>query len=303
VELITYRVKKVGVEILATLKLFDIKAAKELLGKAPSIVVVSGRGVMTKEVSAGGIVETVTSDPETFVWTNSSDGHISFIRRSRLAEIMERLAETGITVLYTECLQNGGTDMLATVAERFYSEHLKWKRVLKPTTEGSGLASLIAKRVQLPILGVLLALLVINFVLSRGIRDDFQQANSELIALQKTHSATAKSGDRRQTAFEEFSHTFPHRFSRLSDRIAVAIPEKVIINKLSIAPIKKALEAGKPIQQSDRLVVISGESPSAESVASFVESLGALDIGTVMLSSVEQNSERSLLTFLIEIEL
>jgi hypothetical protein len=289
--------------MLATLKLSDMEAEKELLGKAPLVVVVSGRGVITKELSAGGIVETVTSDPETFVWTYSANGHISFIRRSQLAEIMEQFTKTGITALYTECLQDGNTDVLATVAERFYSEQLKWERVFKPTIEGSGLASLIAKRVQLPILGVMLALLIINFVLSKGIRDDFQQANSELVALQKTLTTITKSGVRRQTALEEFSHTFPNHFSWLSDRIAYATPEKMVINKLSIAPIENTIEAGKPLQQNDHLVMISGESPSAESVATFVESLGVLDIGTVILSSVEQNSERNMLTFLIEIEL
>ncbi len=300
-ELVPYRVRKGKVETGETRTLSGIEAEKSVLNKAPLIVAVSGKGVITKDTSAGGIAETVMSDTETFVWTKSGDGSVSFVRRSQFAKIRTELHEAGVTPLYTECLSDGNAEHLAAVASRFYAEHMKWKIVLKPTAEGSRLASLLAKRIQLPILAIVLLALMVNFMLSSGGHEDFQSASTELAALRKSASSATASSGRRQAALEEFSRTLPYRFSWLSDRIAAATPEEVVLNELSIAPVTKNIEAGKPVQQNVRMVVIRGETPSAESVASFAESLGGL--GTVRLAAVEQDREQAILTFRIDMRL
>ena len=303
VDLVSSYVRKGKVETGETRALSGIETEKEVLKTAPLIVAVSGKRVITKDASSGGIVDTVTSDPETFLWTESADGNISFVRRSQLVKIAAELTDAGITPLYTECLPDGSGEQLTAAAERFLLERLKWNTVLKPSVEGSQLASLLAKRIQLPVLGIVLLALMVNFMLSSGVREDFQAANTELTALRKSAATSTASSDRRQVAIEQFSRSLPYRFSWLSDRIAAAVPEKVVLTELNLCPVTKNIEAGKPVQQRERIVVIRGETSSAESVASFVESLGGLGAGAVRLSSVEQDKERSLLTFRIDIEL
>ncbi len=280
----------------------DLGTVKETLSKAPLIVAVSGRGVITKEAAAGGIAATVTADPETFLWTVSG-GRISFVRREQLAAVTDELEKHGIGFLYTDCLPDEEETSLTGVAERFYAERLKWKHILKPSPEGSSLALLVAKRLQLPVFGVLMLLLIANFMVSSRVGENFQAAGAELAALRKSSSAAETSSGRRQAAIEQFSARLPFRFAMLADRIAAAVPDKVILNELSIAPLTKNMEAGKPIQQRERTVIISGETPASESVMAFVESLAGLKAGTVRLASVEQNKEKAVLTFKIEMEL
>lgn len=279
----------------------DIGAVKDELAKAPVVIAVSGKGVITKEVSAGNIAATVTSEPEKFVWT-AEGGRISFMRRERLGVLFRELENAGIIPFAVECLPDDGVENLSAAA-RFYSSEFRWKRVLKPSAEGSQLALLIAKRIRLPVLGIMLSMLAANFAVSPKVRNGFMSANAELNALRKSTSTAASVNDRREAAVEQFSHRLPYRFGWLADRIGGCVPEKTVLGQLAISPVVKNVEAGKPVQQRERIVVVSGETVDPESVASFVRSLGELGIGMVKLASVEQDRDRGLQTFIIEIEL
>jgi hypothetical protein len=303
VEMVACNVHKGKVSTTDAVLVPDIATVKARLKKAPVVVAVSGKGVVTKEASAGGILETVTSDPATFLWTHSAAGSVSFIRRERPSKMLAELAGAGVVPLYTECLSDGETLSLTESAERYFSDRLKWSTVLKPSVEGSGLASMLARRIRLPVLGVVLLALIVNFALSAGVREQFGAASMELAALRKSVSSVAANSESRRAAIEKFSRSLPYRFSRLADRIAAAVPDKVVLSELVIAPVTKKVESGKPVVQDERTVVIRGESSSPEAIAAFTGELGKLGIGTVALSSVEQDRERTGLTFTIEIEL
>lgn len=280
----------------------DPGAEREGLLKAPLVVAVWGHGVITKAVSAGSVAERVCSEPETFLWTVRGD-EISFVRRERLAALRERLKRAGIVPLYIECLPDAEGETTAGVAERFSSEHTGWKRVLTPSAEGSPLASLVARRLALPVLGVLMLLLAVNFAVASRVADDFREANATLAALRKTSSAGAAADERRQAAVEEFSRGAGLHAARLSDVIGAAVPRGVTLHELAIVPVTKAPEKGKPLQRRENAVVIGGETPDSEEITGFADALSGLEIGSVRLTSVEQAEERAVFTFRIEIAL
>ncbi len=280
----------------------DPAVEKGALEKAPLVAVVSGKGVITKDAAAGNIAKTVTSDPATFLWTISGD-RISFVRRTGLTAATERLKDTGIVPLYIECLPGENDETMAEVVERFASEHLDWRRLSKPSVEGSSLASLVAGRLMLPVLGVLLVALLANFMVSPRVNGRFQEATATLAALRKTSSAGVETDRRRQAAIEEFSHKLPHGAATLSDVIGAVVPEKIVLGELGIAPVTKALEAGKPLVQNRDVITIVGETTVSEAIAQFTTTLAELSLGTVRLASVQQDRERSVLIFRIEITL
>ncbi|MDR1671289.1 MAG: hypothetical protein LBR57_02095 [Alistipes sp.] len=258
---------------------------------APSVMVVCGNGVITKEASSA-VAATVTSDPATFIWTISG-GMISFTRRDRLTELSAPEA------LYVECLPESDDHTLSGVVERFRSKYLTWRHVLSE----SALAAMVAKRLMLPVLGVVLAVLIANFVVSASVRENFQLANAELAALRKTSSTDAVTDERRRATLKAFSIKLPRNASRISDMIAAAVPEKITLSELAIAPLTKAVETGKHIAQNERLIFIRGEASASEAITEFTTALTKLDMGTVRLASVEQDRERAILTFRIEITL
>ncbi len=283
-------------------KSISVDVSGKTLSNFPVIVLLSGRGVVTKDVSAANIVESITSNPETFIRT-VMDGKISFVRREQLETVMNELGKSNIHPLRIECLPVDGEQLQERYIEKFCLECLHWKVALRPSAEGSVLASFIAKRFLFPSLAVLLLILLVNFAVSSRVEKEFNSANFELAALRKTSSAAAASNDKKEAAMEQFSHRLPHKASSLSDKIAAIIPEKVVLTELSIAPLLRHLETGKPVQQNENAVIIRGETSLSEEVAEFTEALTELRLGAVRLVSVEQDEERMVLTFRIEIAL
>jgi len=221
------------------------------------------------------------------------------VRRDRLTESMDRLK--GICPLRVDCLPSIDEASLGGVVERFETSALHWKRLLKPSFESSALNSFIARRLALPVLGFMMVVLIANFAVSSRVNGRLHEVRTELAVLRKASSATEESNDRRQAVTREFARSLPLRPSRLSDRVAAATPEAVTLVELSIAPLVKAPEAGKPVQQNANAVVIRGETRSSETITEFTEALGRLGLGEIRLVGVEQNGERDVLTFRIEI--
>lgn len=280
----------------------NISALKGELSSAPLVVAVCGKGVLTKEIASGEIAAMVTSDPEKFVW--SIDGpYITFVRREQTDTVLNVSGNEGAAPYSVECLPSESDDALCAVAERFYGAELKWKRLLKPSAAGSLLALMVAKRIRLPVLGVVLLLLTANFIVSPMVNAHYQSTEAELAALRKSVSAAADGSGRRKEAVRQFAEKLPYRFSWLADRIGAAVPDKVVLSELSVAPVTKAVEAGKPVKQNERSVIIRGETAGSEPLSMFVKTLAGLKAGEVRLASVEQDRERPVLLFRIEIAL
>jgi len=261
-------------------------------GRAPVVMVVSGSGVVTKNVSDTGVVAQVTSNPATFVWTVSGE-QISFLRRERLAKFENP------AVLYVECLPHVDDDALSGVVERFRSQYLSVWRVLSVPP----LASFVTKRLMLPVLSVLLLALLMNFMLSGRVDSDFQAASAELAALRKTSSADARVSERRRAMLEEFSGVPQIHAGFLSDRVAAAVPQGVTLSELAIAPLSKVPEKGKPVQRVGDVVVVKGVAVTSAMVDEFFNALEGLRLGTLRLTALERDAETKALNFKIEVEL
>lgn len=279
----------------------DFLPLKSELSRRPLIVAVSGKGVITKPVS-DETVTAVMAAPDKFI-RSVNGGSISFMRRSQIDGILEKLNDAGVVPAAVECLPSDEDSSLIAACRRFYDERLKWRNILKPSAEGSALAMMAAKRIQLPIFGIIFCLLAANFVVSPQVRNEYNSSVAELEALRKSAATAASTGGRKQAAIEGFLKRPPYRPSVLSDRIGAAVPDRVTLTELNIYPVLKTIEAGKPVQQRERIVTIRGESPDSEAIARFAASLGDLGIGTVKLSDVSRDKDRALLTFVIEIGL
>ena len=143
--------------------------------------------------------------------------------------------------------------------------------------------------------------LVVNFAVSGRVRENFQATTTELTALRRSSSAVTASNENRRAVIEQFSRTLPYRSSRLSDRIGGATPEKITLTEISIAPLLKTPEPGKPVVQNDGVVVIRGETVASEAITEFVEALTRLRLGVIRLAGVEHDTGREMLTFRIEL--
>ncbi len=274
----------------------DIAAVRERAGKAPLLVMACGYGVITKDTaSAPEITAKVMAPGSGFVW--SADGvNISFVREAQ----MEPFAE--LSPLAVTCGASAAD--AEKVAVQYYATHVRLRELLRPSPASSALALLLARRIQLPVLGVVLLLLVLNAAVSPQVRNRREAAETEMAALQKRIGKADDTSRGRAQAVAEWGRALPRRFGWLCDRAATVLPKDITLTSLSVQPLLKNIEEGRKPLFSEREMVISGRTPRSESVSDYVTALGGLQMAQqVRLSSVEYDREKGFYNFRINLEL
>lgn len=271
-------------------------AAKHTL----TAVVVCGHGVVTKP-DGSQIAARVRADAETFLWS-SAGGATSFVRREHLGALTAELAARGIVPVRIFCADAGADfDETARELARQLYAGLRWRRLLRPTAESSAAAQALVRRIGLPVLGVFLCLLAANAGLTPGLNARRQMLQQAIAARERMASTAASAGARQRELLAEFSTRRAVPRAVVCDRIAGAVPERVVLTRLAVEPLTKRFEAGKPLLLLDRRAVVCGTAPAAPDVSAFVQRLSALTCcRDVRLSHVEKERDGDRLTFRIE---
>lgn len=268
-----------------------VAVAKEVV-----LVTVTGHGTLSKP-AASQLAARVRDDGATFLW-NERDGQIAFVRRERLQGVLAELSEAGIHP------QAVFVALAPDAAVARWREGFRWRQLLRPTAEGSSLAQAVVRRAALPVLGLFLCLLAANAAVAPSLNTRRQTLQKELSARERSASTAADATDRQRTLLAEFSARPAASRAVVCDRIAEAVPAQVVLTQLSVEPLTKRFEAGKPLQRQEQTAVVAGTAPAAGDVSTFVERLaGAACCRTVRLTNVERERDAERLVFRIEIGL
>ncbi len=261
-----------------------------------AVVTVSGHGTVTKPADTQ-IAARVRDDGETFLW-NERDGQIVFVRHERLQGLLDELAAAGIHP------QRLAVGIPPAAAAREFFAALRWRALLRPDERASALAQTLVRRLALPVLGLFLCLLAANAVVAPSLGTRRQTLQAELTARERTASTAADVTTRQRALLAEFGAR-PALFSAVvCDRIAAAVPERVVLTRLAVEPLAKRFEAEKPLQRQERTAVVAGTAPAAGDVSLFVERLTSeACCRTVRLTNVERERDAERLAFRIEIGL
>lgn len=274
----------------------DRAAAKNNL----ATVVVCGHGVVTK-ADDSQITARIKADAQTFVWS-TTEGRTSFVRHERLQPLAQELAGEGIVPVQTFCTETGMD--FGKAAEAFAGQiydGLRWHGLVRLTPESSALAQVLVRRAALPLLGIMLCLLAANAVLSPQLDAQRQVLRAEIAERERSASNAATAGARQRELFAEFAMRPRTLRSVVCDRIARAVPERVVLTQLNIEPLVKRFETGKPLLRRKNFALIVGTAPAACDVSAFVQGLSELACcREVRLTSVERERDGERLTFRIE---
>ena len=266
------------------------------VAKEVVLVTVTGHGTLSKP-AASELAARVRSDEETFLW-NDHDDLISFVRRERVQSVLEELAAANIHP------QRISVAVTPDAAAQTFFATLRWRSLLHPTVEASALMQCIARRLALPVLGIFLCLLVVNAVVSPSLGRRCQSLQTELAARERSASAQADVTARQQTLAAEFAATAPTSRALLCDRIAAAVPQKIVLTQLSVEPLTKRFEAAKPLQRKEHFAVVNGMAATADDISDFVERLSTERcFRAVHLANVERERDGDRLHFRIEMTL
>lgn len=275
-------------------------AERGVAKNALAAVVVCGHGVVSKP-DESEIAGRIKADAETFLWS-SADGATSFVRRERLGALTEELAGEGITPVQVFCAPADADfgKVAGEFARQLYAR-LRWRTFVRPTAESSAAAQALVRRLALPVLGLFLCLLAANAILSPDLNARRQMLQEEIAARERTASNAASAGARQRELLAEFSTRRAVSWAVVCDRIAGAVPERVVLTQLAVEPLTKRFEAGKPLQRLDDRVVVCGTAPAAADISAFVQRLPAAACWReVRLTHVEKERDGDRLAFRIE---
>lgn len=265
------------------------------VAKSAAVVTVAGHGTIAKP-AASEVAARVRGDGETFLWSER-DGQIAFVRRERLQGLLDELA-AGV---HPQRIAVGVPPSEA--AQEFFAA-LRWRALLRPSAAGSALAQTFVRRLALPVSGLVLGLLAANAALAPSLGARRQALQTEYTARERTDSAAAGITARQRALLAEFGAPAAVWRAAVCDRIAAAVPDKVVLTRLAVEPLTRRFEAAKPLQRQERTVIVEGTAPAAGDVSAFVERLTAeRRCRTVRLTNVERERDAERLVFRIEIGL
>lgn len=294
----------------------DADTLKKECSIRPVLISVSGHGVITKPSEEAAIVEKVTSDPERFAWSFSdatlrSDpdartGSISFVRREQVEQLGQRLEENGIP---SAGIRYGPTaadpeQEAELQAKHFYRDSLKWRTLLRPTPAGCVIAKTLARRLRLPVLGVMLLLLLLNTLAYDSLRERRARQRTVLSAREKTQNVSQTRSEQRRAAVADFSRRLPYRHALLLDRAASHVPSSVTLTSLAVQPLSKTLEEGKDPVFASNTLSIRGVTNDASAVSELMTGLRSEPpLHEARLEGLEQNRESGATEFKITVAL
>ncbi len=292
----------------------DAAVLKRECAARPVLVSVAGHGIITKPADGSPLVEKVKADPETFAWSFSNDDlpsgpdvqtrSITFVRRGQVEPLLLQLAESGIPTAGMRYDTPGEEPEPEASREAlyFYRARLKWRTAVRPTPWGNMLCKALARRLRLPVLGLMLLLLVVNALASASLEDRRAEQRTVLAAREKTRGVSQARSEQRRAAVTEFSQRLAYRHAWLLDRTASHVPREITLTSLAVQPLVKRLEDAKdPVFASETLSV-RGRTDDAAAVSRLIAGLKSdPPFRKAKLEQLEQNRESGSTEFKITI--
>lgn len=293
-ELTAYRGR---VRIKRRVRNFSPSALLKNKPKFPFALIIAGQGIISKNYDASSeFVGEITQNSEEFLSVTEALGgkvQLTFMRRQLYAELMQELEKYNLPIVATHIsgAKNRSGEVLAAGGE-FYNEDLTLRNVLKPSAKGSTLASLAASRLMLPVLVIILAVLVCNFMAGQSLQQRSAEQIYALRQLQKGADARGKQQSEIARFRKEYSYQPRWPYSFVADRIASVLPSQIMLTVLTINPLGKKLQENKPLITERDVVLIRGEAPASLPVTIFADNLRSLEFAhNLQLTAMERDRD------------
>lgn len=260
------------------------------------VITILGHGTITKPISSE-LVKRIQSDPETFISSLQND-RFSFVRRDRLRPLFADLVANEI---YPQRILVSETP---TDAARIVQSSIDWKSFIRPTNENSALAQALIRRIRIPILVFFFFILVINMLFAPSLNKQHQELLTTVGIHEQKKARYSSINTRQRELLEPFNVKPAIRRSIICDRIASAVPQKIVLTALQVEPLKKQPKQGTQLERSPNMVFVCGVASDAREISRFVENLSIQkEWRDVRLTAIEQGRNNRELSFRIEIAL
>lgn len=288
----------------------DVEIEKKWIAQTPILLLCSGYGIIHKHSKTSPeIIVRVKSDADRFYYSEShGEETFSFIQRSQLEPLLNSFRQHGISPLRVECVgdlrMDEGSQIITQAVATFYRERMTIKDLVKPSICSSAICSLLARKIQLPVLLVILFLLIGNHFLAESISSKQQRTQAQVAILKVAAGKQNEQSEQRSRIFEQFRRGSSFRHALLCDRLAAAIPPSVHLTALQIQPPAKNIVPNHPLELRENMVFISGESTDMEQISQLTMALNQEKmLQEIRIEQIEQSKESGLFQFKITAQL
>lgn len=276
----------------------------------PAILLISGKGVITKNFKKeDASIKKIIENPE-LLWslhTDSSEHVISFVRRELAAGLIESIEKSNIYVLEKWVVPDDNPDKEKLIAG-YYENQLKPSVIRRNLTLINQLSLVIYYKIRLPVLVFLFVILLGNFLFNTRIRQEYETAQSELYIKQRNNKLQ-QDNQRKQGRIQSLYQSIPERsLALIADRIASYVPPTITLSSLIFSPLE-GIESNlalrnKELKFKSKTVLLKGDVEIPGSVTLFTQFLSNdLLFSDVKMQSLIREKDSSHFTFELKVEL
>lgn len=275
----------------------------EQILRAPVILLVSGYGVLCREREDDApMLNRIMSDTKTFFY-KEKDGTVSFIRREQLERVSGLLEKNNIELCDTDLFTGEITpEIIERHALRFVKNNITFRRVFTPGKTGSVIAGSIYKNIRLYVLALFFSLLMLNLFLKGSLEKEYGAQAAELSALRKQNEQLQEVSQEKERIGKVFRDNIPWKYGMLCDYLAACVPPDIILQRMGVQPLLKALSGGESPAIRTNTILVSGYASRTEQITFFLQNIEKEEYARkVQLKEMRQDKENGNFTFTIEI--
>lgn len=251
--------------------------------KEPLVAVISGRGVIKKTYPSGSAAAGITGNKKDFLSASEESGdctEVTFMRREPYDSLIRELCSHTSGLVGVRLDPDGlPFDEVIAAGNDFFKGSLSAGELLKASPESNKLASLMASRIMLPVIGAAFLIVAVNFFIQRDLQEKTAQQQFVLNRMERTRASETKQRGGKELLGGLLMPQAKHPYAVIADKIADRVPEGVMLTELSINPPNGRLQEKKPLSTHPDKVTIRGESGSAAAVTDFTSALQAIELG------------------------
>ncbi|MCD7970262.1 MAG: hypothetical protein LUF87_07910 [Alistipes sp.] len=265
----------------------------------PCIVCYTGYGIISrpKDDIPVKIREKLNAGSDEFIWSATKDGQISLIRGEQVRSIYRTFEKGKRLIVGTVVGGDQSDDKVVENAGRLLGE-FRAKDVLRLDKTGSALATVVYHRLRMPVLGIVLVLLLINYFVGANAHAKLSRALTDVQRYEMAAGLAGEAGRQKTELYEKFDRRIPHGFSWICDRLAIVLPPSVQLVALKLQPLARSIEQVKELKIEERIVEISGNAGNTEDILLYISALKQLNFAReVRMVSFEQERNSNLLFF------
>lgn len=275
----------------------------------PLILIISGKGVVSKDFrTESEEVRQITNHPEEFLFASENTGEnrcrITFLRRKMYDSLCQEINIEKLPVIEVRIDAGNNTKHEAIkAAEEFWATQSGMKEILTPSMRSSTLLSLLTKQLSLPVLGVLLVILLGNFMIQQNITDRLKGQQTLMSQAQRNSAQVERITDIKQQVLNDLVNEIHYPYSWIADRIASVVPDDIVLSELEIQPLNGKIQANKTVEADENRIVVKGRCKDPESVTSLTDSIHSLGIFSTVQLNVLSKDRNNNYQFNIDISL